>query len=227
MDNMDFADILASSIHDIKNSLGLILSSLDELIGNPENHLVDPRKASLLQHEAQRANNNLIQLLTLYKLGNEQLTVRVTDNNLLDFLEEIVAGNSSVCTALDLDLTHDCDPDLEGYFDLELVRGVLDSTIGNAQRYAKRRIEINATREDGFLVIRVEDDGAGFPASLTGLLEASPHDRGESHNPGRTQLGLYFATRIAQLHRNAGKSGHIRLTNAHHLAGGCFELWLP
>ncbi|MBK1718056.1 sensor histidine kinase [Thiocystis violacea] len=227
MDNMDFSDILASSIHDIKNSLGLILSSLDDLIVNPDNHLADPRQASLLQHEVQRANSNLIQLLTLYKLGHEQLTVRVTDNNLDDFLEEVVANSQSVCKALDLELSHHCDPSLDGYFDAELIRGVLDSTIGNARRYARRRIELNASREDGFLVIRVEDDGSGFPAALTGLLDPPPGEPRDELNSGRTQLGLYFATRIAQLHRNGDKTGRIRLRNGHHLEGGCFELWLP
>ncbi len=227
MDSMDFADILASSIHDIKNSLGLILSSLDDLIGNPDNHLSDPRQASLLQHEVQRANSNLIQLLTFYKLGHQQLAVRLTDNNLDDFLEEIVADNQSVCRALDLDLSYDCESDLHGYFDAELVRGVLDSTIGNARRYAKRRIQLNASREQDFLVIRVEDDGSGFPPALTGLLDKLIDQPRDSLDAGRTQLGLYFAVRIAQLHQNGDKMGRIRLINGHLLPGGCFELWLP
>jgi signal transduction histidine kinase len=227
MDSLDFSDILASSIHDIKNSLGLILTNLEDLIANPDNHIATPRQASLLQHEARRANSNLIQLLTLYKLGHEQLSMRVTANNLADFLDEVVAENLSVCRALELELSHQCDPDLEGYFDLELVRGVLDSTIGNARRYAGSRIELSAAQEDGFLVIRVEDDGAGFPPSLIGLLEYQPGDLADTTNPGRTQLGLYFATRMAQLHRNGETMGRVRLVNGHHLSGGCFELWLP
>jgi len=227
MDSMDFSDILASSIHDIKNSLGLILTTLEDLIGNPDNHIATPRQVSLLQHEARRANSNLLQLLTLHKHGHEQLAMRLTANNLDDFLDEVVAENLSVCRALDLELSHECAPDLEGYFDLELVRGVLDSTIGNARRYARSRIELSADQEDGLLVIRVEDDGAGFPPSLIGLLEYQPGAPADTVNPGRTQLGLYFATRIAQLHRNGDTQGRVRLVNGHHLTGGCFELWLP
>ncbi|QGU31900.1 sensor histidine kinase [Thermochromatium tepidum] len=227
MDSLDFSDILASSIHDIKNSLSLILTNLEDLINNPDNHIANPRQASLLQHEARRANNNLIQLLTLYKLGQRQLAMRVTVNNLADFLEEVVAENLSVCRTLDLELSCRCDPDLEGYFDLELVRGVLDSTIGNARRYARSQIEISADQEDDFLVIRVEDDGVGFPPALLNLLEYGTGRQGDSLNPGRTQLGLYFASRIAQLHRNGARQGRIQLRNGHHLPGGCFELWLP
>ncbi|MBK1723346.1 sensor histidine kinase [Thiocystis violacea] len=224
---MDFSDILASSIHDIKNSLGLILGNLDELIDNPDNKIADLRQASLLKHEAQRANSNLIQLLTLYKLGNQQLVVRVTENNLDDFLEEIVANNSAVCEALDVQLSYTCDHDLGGYFDADLVRSVLDSTIGNAHRYAKTQIQVNAVQEDGYLVIRVEDDGGGFPASLCGLLETMAERPQNAQSAGRTQLGLFFASSIAELHQNAGKKGRIRLSNGHNLSGGCFELWLP
>ena len=72
----------------------------------------------------------------------------------------------------------------------------------------------------GSRLIRI--DGAGHLANLE-----RPGEFAEATNPGRTQLGLYFATRIAQLHRNGDTQGRIHLVNAHQLTGGCFELWLP
>lgn len=225
---MDFSDILASSIHDIKNSLCLILNNLDDLISNPENHLADPRQARLLQHEAQRANSSLIQLLTLYRLGNEQLVLRVSEQNLEDFFDEVVAESQAISQALNITISYRCDPSLIGYFDTDLVRGVLDSTIGNAYRYANSQILLSAEKDDDYLVIRVEDDGAGFanedlPQWTTdGTIPAQDAD-----NPRRTRLGLYFASQIAQLHTAADKTGRVRLRNAHTLPGGCFELWLP
>ncbi|EXJ16650.1 sensor histidine kinase [Imhoffiella purpurea] len=224
---MDFSDILASSIHDIKNSLSLILNNLDELIGDPKNRIRDPRQARLLQHEAQRANSNLIQLLTLYKLGNAQLVVRISEYNLEDFLDEVIAANQAVCQALGLELTHNCGPDLSGYFDSELIRSVLDNAIGNARRYAKSRILLSADREDDCLVIRVEDDGAGFPARLIGESQSIMQPPIDPDNPARTQLGHYFAAQIAALHETRDRQGRIQLKNAHRLPGGCFELWLP
>lgn len=228
---MDFSDILASSIHDIKNSLGLILNSLDDLITNPDNHLADPRQASLLKHEVNRANSNLLQLLTLYKLGNAQLGLRIAEHNLDDFLDDVVADNQAVCTALGLELTYLCEEDLSGFFDWDLVRGLLNSIIGNAQRYARSRIRLSAREEDGYLVIRVEDDGAGFPESHLRMLKAAAEDSQEEGSEegiaSHTRLGLYFASRIAEQHRAGDRVGHIRLANAQDLPGGCFELWLP
>ncbi len=228
MDELDFSAILASSIHDIKNSLGLILSNLEDLLSNPANRIADPRQASLLQHEARRANANLNQLLVLYKLGQDQLCVNITDNHMEDFLDEIVAENRSVCETLGFQLDRRCDPELMGYFDPELVRGVLEGAIGNARRYARTQIQLNAEQADDFLVIRVEDDGAGFPAAMLAQTEYQPQTiAAATGTPGHTQLGLYFASRIAQLHRHGERYGHIRLANGHILSGGCFELWLP
>ena len=227
MDSLDFSDILASSVHDIKNSLGLILTNLDDLIANPDNRIANPGQANLLQHEVRRANGSLIQLLTLYKLGQEQLAVRVSDNNLSEFLDELVAENRSVCRSLKLELSCSCDANLEGYFDAELIRSVLDSTIGNARRYAQRQIQLNAESQDDFLVIRVEDDGPGFPTYLTSLRDYRPSALRENSDSNHTQLGLYFAARIAQLHCHGARSGRIQLRNTYQLSGGCFELWLP
>ncbi|PQJ95429.1 sensor histidine kinase [Chromatium okenii] len=226
---MDFSDVLASSIHDIKNSLGLILNSLNELVNDPNNHIANPRQASLLQHETQRANSALIQLLNLYKIGNAQLVARINEHNLDDFFEDVLADNQAMCRGLNLELTHRCDPHLTGYFDADLIHGLLNSAIGNAGRYAKTKILLSATIEERYCVIRLEDDGAGFPDALIHCL---PSENGLpqfiANDPSRTHLGLYFASRIAALHRNSdGRTGMIRLRNAHILSGSCFELWLP
>jgi len=226
---MDFSDVLASSIHDIKNSLGSILNALNELVNDSNNRIANPRQASLLQHETQRANSALIQLLNLYKLGNAQLVVRINEYNLDDFFEDVIADNQAVCHALNLELTHTCDSHLTGYFDADLIHGLLNSAIGNAGRYAKTKILLSATIEERYCVIRLEDDGAGFPDVLTQCLSAenAAHQLMTS-DLSRTHLGLYFASRIAALHRSSdGRNGMIRLRNAHILSGGCFELWLP
>jgi len=223
---MDFSDILASSIHDIKNSLGMILNNLDDLIASPENHIKDPRQTRLLQDEARRVNSNLIQLLALYKLGHAELVVHVAEYNLEDFLDEVIADNQAVCNALDIQLDQSCAPDLSGYFDSELVRSVLDNAIGNARRYAKSRILLSADHENDGLVIRVEDDGTGFPARFIGRLDPT-HPLQQGEGAGRTKLGHYFSAQIASLHKTSDHQGYIQLKNGHQLSGGCLELWLP
>jgi len=224
---MDFSDILAHSVHDIKNSLGMILNSIDDLLSDPANEIEDQGKARLLQHEASRANNNLIQLLSLYKLEKQQLTVNIAEQNLTDFFDEVVSENQTVCNALGISLDSACDDDLTGYFDEDLVRGVVSGTIGNAQRYARTAIQLSASNEQGFLVIRIEDDGDGYPAGMIEMTQKYTSPEAQSFSAGRTHLGLYFASQVAQLHSANDQLGYVKLCNGRQLPGGCFELWLP
>ncbi len=224
---MDFPDMLASSIHDIKNSLGVVSNNLAILIGDPETKFSDPQRACLLQHEVQRVNNNLIQLLNLYKLGENALMLDICEHQVEDLLEEVVVNNEAICKSLGVTLDYGCDPELSGYFDLELLRGVLESTIGNAQRYATSRIHLDAKYKDDYLVIQVEDDGAGFPPELLKVTGIGHHMIQMLNVSGRTRLGLLFAEKISRLHRTKERTGFIRIENGCTLGGGCFQIWLP
>lgn len=222
---MKFSDALASSIHDIKNSLSMVLLSLGELLDDPDTRVSDQHRVKLLRLEAQRANNNLIQLLSLYKLDKDLLDANQEEYNLEDFLDELVAENSAILEAVGITLASQTDPASSGYFDESLVRGVLNSAIGNAQRYAHSQVLVSGDLEDGHTVFRIEDDGDGF--SETMLKNHEEVDRSCCFATNRTQLGLHFASAVACLHSNGDKKGFIRLRNGHRLKGGCFELWLP
>jgi len=84
-DTISFSTILASTIHDVKNSLGIVLSSLDELVRTAGDTLPAER-LSKLQYEAQRVNNNLVQLLALYKMESRGLAVNIDEYPVRDFL---------------------------------------------------------------------------------------------------------------------------------------------
>jgi signal transduction histidine kinase len=222
---MKFADALASSIHDIKNALGMVINTLEEISADPHSGLASNPKAITLQLEARRANSDLIQLLTLYKLENERITPHIAEQNLEDYLDDFAAEYRSLAESRGIDLETDCDPLLSAYFDADLVRGVLNNAIDNAQRYTRDRILLAAAMRDDYLEIPVEDNGAGFPQAMLDLsLDPSPS---EGFSGGRTQLGLYFAQQVAQLHRNGERGGHIRLSNDCSLGGGCFSILLP
>lgn len=222
---MDFSDVLASSVHDIKNSLGLVLTTLDELLSDPQTCIGNRDKANVLQLETQRANSNLIQLLSLYKLEKRQLVPDLREHDADEFLNELLAENGALMDSLGIGLDYRCEEDTVGYFDETLVRGVVNSVIGNAQRYTEKRILVSAAREEDWLVLRVEDDGAGFPAHMLAAQQSTEHEALGNRN--HTQLGLYFAKAVAELHRHGGRTGRVALRNAHQLQGGCFEMWLP
>lgn len=221
---MYFADILASLIHDMKNSLWLVISTLESITAEALPR-TEQEKVFTLQQEAKRLNTNLIELLTLYKIENERVSPNIEELNLAEFLHELMMENRAAAHSQRVNLRAECDHSLNGYFDEGLVRGVVNSLIGNGLRYTREHLLISATEEEGYLVIRVEDDGEGFPPEMLAAQDVC--DNHALFAGGRTQLGIYFAGMVAKMHRNRAQQGYIRLTNRHTLSGGCFALFLP
>lgn len=221
---MNFADVMASSIHDMKNSLWMVINTLESLDDVPGTEL-GRDQLCLLRQEAKRLNTNLIELLTLYKMENGRVSADVRESYLSEFFEERVLENEASARALGIALDWECDPDLHGFFDEGLVMGVVNSLIGNGLRYARSRLMLSGGEEDGFLAIRVEDDGEGFPEAMLDSGDAA--GQGIEWLQGRTHLGIYFARMVAGLHSNKGLKGRIHIGNGGSLGGGSFTILLP
>jgi len=220
-----FNALLASSIHDMKNSLGLVINSL-ELFSKDSGQPLDNKQASLLQFEARRINDNLIKLLALYKSENNLLSVNIDEHDIDEFLEEVVAQESSITAAKGIKLTTECDNGLIGYFDIGLITGVLGNALHNAIRHTKDSIHLVAQgNKDKSLVIKVIDNGPGINAALTPYI--SPAAGTINHVSGGTGLGLHFCNIVARLHANRNKQGYISIENREDASGAVFTIYLP
>ena len=221
---IDFSMVIASAVHDMKNSLGMLLHSLDELRADLPPELQQSDRVSTLQYEAERVHGDLVQLLGLYRLQQETLTPHIDDYFVPDFLDEQMARHSPLLKGLGVTWDIQAEP-VNGYFDADLVAGVLNNVINNAIRYTDKGLRVSAREEDGFLVMAIEDDGRGYPESM--LAAPDQIHKGLDFSSGSTSLGLYFAGRVARMHRNGERQGRIMLRNGGDLGGGIFELWLP
>ena len=223
---LDFADVLASSIHDMKNSLGMVLSALEEVV-DAETGRCDctPEKVGELQYEAKRVNDNLIQLLTLYKMERGQYGLNVDEVDVAEFLEEGYLKNKPLLEYKGIGLDMEVDEDLIGYFDHYLLDGVVDNVVTNAARYTRDRLRLTAQEVDGWLLLRVEDNGTGFPPAMLG--RGSTLVSEGDFATGRTKLGLHFCALVAGAHHNGERTGYIELSNDSELGGGSFSIYLP
>lgn len=224
--DIDFPAFLASMAHDMKNSLSMLLSTLDEVFSHcTSQNCPSHRPLSQMQYEATRVNNNLIQLLTLYKMDNEQLSINISQYPVLDFLEESVLQNKPLLDYKGIEVSVECDDDLTWFFDRNLIAGVINNVLNNAFRYAKNRIKLRAEDRAGWLVLRIEDDGRGYPEDMLGA--AGESSTGVSFRTGSTGLGLYFASIVALAHTNRDREGSVSLSNGGEYGGGCFTITLP
>ena len=219
----DISAFLASAIHDMKNSISVLIRFLDDNITT-----LDPeaqRAAAPMLYEVQRVNDNLLQMLAIYKVGNQFYPFDLAENSIGEFVREVAEQNKSLLDYLGITLDIDCDEDLYWYFDHELVAGVVSHALNNASHYTKDRLRLAAKEENGELVIRVEDNGSGYPANV---LEAGDAvNKGVNFASGSTGLGLYFSAMVAKLHQNRDRSGSMQLENGGAFGGGCFILRLP
>ncbi len=222
---LDFAMVMASAVHDMKNSLGMVLHSLEQLGGELGESQSLTQRVGLLQYEAARVNNDLVQLLGLYKLQNQLLPLRVDEQFVHDFLDEQIARYELLFSNRGITCELHCEADLVGYFDDELIAGIINNILANAVRYTQSTIQVEANQIDDYLVLSINDDGAGFPAWMLDAMEQP--DPGINFDTGSTNLGLYFARQIAALHQQNDRRGSIELSNGGTLGGGLFRLLLP
>lgn len=229
---LDLSTFLLSSIHDMKNSLSVMAAYLEEALSETGETPVDTparRKTAQALYEAQRVNNHLIQLLALYKIDQSFYPFDPQDQSLADLAHEALARALPLADSKGITLDCDCPEDLYGWFDYELVFGVIVQALHNALHYTRSQVLLSTAAHGSGIVISVEDDGPGYPDFL--LEQGNATQRGISFETGSTGLGLYFADVVARLHQAGGEngpcSGHIHLKNGGRLGGGCFKLELP
>lgn len=217
-----FASRLAASIHDMKNSLGVVLNSLDDLM---EDEAVASHRVAGLQQETRRVRNQLVQLLALYRMENCALAPNIRGQSVEEFLEDCLLRDKPMLDVRALKGEIDCPREFYSAFDTDLIGGVVANAIHNAVRFAESCVSLAAEQTDGWLRLSVNDDGKGFPSEMIGAAEVGPASI--DFGTGSTGLGLCFSATAAALHAVAGRSGFIRLENGGALGGGLFLIHLP
>jgi K+-sensing histidine kinase KdpD len=224
-EQLDFSFVLASSVHDMKNSLSMLLGSLEEMIHDspPQN---DEQKdhISILQYEASRINSELIQLLNIYRLQNKSLQFSIDENYVIETFEDQIARNDVLFKTKNIEVDIECDSELIWFYDNELLGNVIHNILINSTRYAKSKIKLTASVNNERLSIIIEDDGLGFPDFM---LQAALPENNKNSSADSTRLGLFFAAKIASFHRKDENKGEIALSNGGSLGGGVFSIVIP
>lgn len=222
---LDFSTVIASTVHDMKNSLAMLMQAHAQWQARqPETQLV-PEQGVIDYHFA-HLNGMLVQLLGLYKLGVNQLPLQPAYHELDDFIEAQLVSHQDVFKSRGISATYEVDPlSPLGFFDRELIASVLANCINNALRYARHALLITVSDEEGQVVLSINDDGDGYPQAM--IERQADYVQGINQSSGSTGLGLYFAGRIAELHQRNGVCGHTRISNGGPLGGGLFKLYLP
>lgn len=229
-DTLAFSDVLASTAHDTKNSLGMLYNTVEQLIVQCQQRGCEvQRDLFLLQYELRRLNHNFIRVLALYKAQQNCFSLRIDYQSVGDCLDEAILGNEPLLSSKGIEIVLECEETLFWAFDKELIMGILESALNNEYLYAKDKIRVSAGTEAGFLWIRMEDNGPGYPQAF--LMDsrkiALPADRSVSFLTGSTGLGLYFAAQVAAAHTREDRAGYLVTANGGTYGGSVLTLYLP
>jgi len=229
--SQDLLLFLASTAHDMKNSISVLSGTLERLLveSGPQNSTAYPHMAQML-YQTRRLNDNLMQLLALYKrVGTPEYPFDVQPIEAGQLVEQVVALGRVLLEAKGIALEVDADRELIWHLDEDLVVGVVSHAVNNAAHYTRDRIRLALRDTGGLLEIRVEDNGDGYPQALldAGAAGLNGAASGIDFRTNSAGLGLYFSREVARMHRHRGREGSVRLENGGALGGGCFILNLP
>ncbi|MBK7765736.1 MAG: sensor histidine kinase [Sulfuritalea sp.] len=208
--------LIAGAIHDAKNGLNLLDTWLQEARRTTPSPAIDEARAV-----AARIGAQLVQLLALYRAGENSLRLAIEDHDLTDFCQEVTSETL---------LPPGCNTRIESdtgaaavlgawAFDAYQVKLVLQEALRNAVRHGNNRVRFTvAAQEGGGVRFTVSDDGRGFPQQVL-------NGEAPEMNSGSSGIGLAFARLIAERHATPiGRRGRIELAND---GGAVFVLVLP
>src|SRR5471032_2866281 len=178
---------LASTVHDMKNSISVLSGTLENLLDararQPDGAdaadaaaevaanadapaAAYPQMAQML-YQTKRLNDNLIQLLALYKeVGKPSYPFEPQPQLVSELVGQVASQARILLASKGITLDLDFPPELIWTYDEDLIIGVLVHAINNAIRYTADRIRLAAAQSGDYLELRVEDNGGGFPPAM-------------------------------------------------------------
>jgi signal transduction histidine kinase len=182
-----------------------------------------------LHAEAERLHRLIGNVLDFSRLENQRPRLVKASVAVADLLEQVRGAWQGRCQDAGKELVVE---DTLGdaavvYTDAELVQQVLGNLIDNACKYSRDaadpRLWLRARREEGRLVLEVEDRGPGVaPRERRAIFRPFRRGRGVDTTAGGVGLGLALAQRWARL-----LGGRLTLYPGRDGTGACFRLELP
>lgn len=218
MNKLDMGVLLASLIHESKNTVGHLMyqtQTMKNAFSLPADMY---EQLDNIEGDLKRLNDCWVEYLYLYKLASDGYDIQCETYSVADFLDEQVFVLRQTAKEKDIELSFDCAADLIGVFDERLLISVISTGFYNALRFANKHILLRGERQNQFLVISIEDDGCGF---------AGDTEEDSTLVEYNTSLGLHFAELAAQAHTNNQQQGYIEKSVSVTLGGASLKIYLP
>lgn len=152
--------------------------------------------------ESQRLKRIVDDVIYLSKMDRleEQLDLKMT--NLKSIIDQAIEIIMPLVSSQKLELEILCSDDIQFTCDREMLKRVFINLLGNAARYARKKITVNVNLRENHLIIDVIDDGKGFKYGQ----EEQIFDRFHKGEQGGSGIGLALTKEIIEQHEGTIKA---------------------
>ncbi|MGD1944691.1 MAG: ATP-binding protein [Croceivirga sp.] len=189
--------------HEFRTPLTLILSPLQELMGQ-KNNTKTANALSVIHRNAKVLTNLTNQLLDLSKLEAGELALQVQEGDLKQFLKVVSASFESLAVTQNVHFVTQFEKAPEtAFFDEDKVQKILNNLLSNAFKFTAEegKVRITALTENGHALVSVEDDGPGIAEQDLRLIFKRFHQSAKNApNTAGTGVGLTLSKELALLH---------------------------
>ena len=195
-----YKEALSFLAHSLKTPLAVLRNALNDPAQLPaavEQQVV--RMDDIVQHQLGRAAAG----------GATRFAPPVLVAPVLDRIRDALV---KVYAEKGLSITTQCQPDLRWRIEEGDLFEILGNVMDNAGKWAKSRVVARASREDGRLLLRVEDDGPGFSDTESILrIHVRGDERVPGHGVGLAVVNDLVASHHGQLNLSRGSFGGARV----------------
>jgi PAS domain S-box-containing protein len=212
--------------HELRNPLTVISNAIQVLA---RENVPEPQAklCSMIRRQSQNLTRMVEDLLDVSRITHGRITLAKENIDLRVIFDRAVDGTRSLMQSQsqDLSISLGSEP-LRLNADPTRLEQVLVNLLSNAAKYTERGgcIRLSADREDGEIVIRVEDDGIGIsPQMLPRVFDLFVQgDTACDRSQGGLGIGLALVRSLVQLHE-----GTVGAYSAGTNQGAQFEVRLP
>ncbi len=190
--------------HEIRTPLTLIKSPLDKLIKNG-NHSIDALgHLSIMKKNTNRLLDLVNQLLDFRKTEMESISLTFVECNITELIKKTCSRFSEAINDKDIDFQLNLGKaEVIAYVDAEAIRKILSNLLGNAIKYAHKKVNVSLETNGETLKLLVQNDGEIIPVHLSKKIFEPFFRVSGVENQNGTGIGLALAHSLTKLHNGS------------------------
>jgi len=194
--------------HEIRTPLTLILGPLENLSKQYQTDTELNRQIIPIKNNANRLMRLITELMDFRKAETGHLTLHVTEDNIVDFINEIFISFSHLAQTnnIQYEFVHEQE-NISLFFDKRQLEKVLFNLLSNAFKFCDKggKISVSLLEMDNEVAISISDNGLGIPAESLKNLFSDYFQVDEQHSTQiGSGIGLALSKAIVEEH-----NGHI------------------